>query len=771
MALSTGTLTGSIADLLGDEFDTRRTKIWLTTNVPGDTLIDTAGNQVRLGSGSVTLNSDGSFTATVWLPGADGNPTSWQTYVHVDYPDTGRRDRTRRTFGPFTVSASADLADLVAEQEVPPTYLSAVTAQLDTYVDDAAASASSASTSAAQAQAARDEAEALILEDLGTSDGQVAFLIDTPTSETAQRLTASTALVAGAHVSVKSAPYNATGDGVTDDRAAIQAAITAAATFGAAVFFPQGTYRLRSALSVSGTNIRLFGEGATLSRIVAYGEASAINALIVNNGDIDGFTVSDLGFEGTVVDDVTADPRHSRTTTSNGFGAALVLQGDLDPTGTHTVRDVRLTRVEISKCTGLPALLSGVRGDARIESCRSYLTMDWGFRWCETAIAVNCRAEKSADNGISLSRGCQKVIAVGNVVENAAYWGIWVAGFNVTGTADDHGPTDFTVTGNTIKTVGYGGICADEAPRRGVIAGNHIEDVRWGPTDELSSLRGVGVIVGGFPASDRVTPTAFAEDINIVGNTMVDLVRGGVLLAGCKNVNVSGNLIVRAGSQYESDGTTAIASTDTNNNFGVAVLTGAQSTVTRASILNNRIVDDRSTPYMNYAWYTTGSNSPVVYGNQESGSRQAANLIQDNTTQSHSGVHTYTANAKFTAGATAGANAASGTVAGWDINGAAGSARLNSFNTAGSRRWTVRASGDAESGSNAGSRFQISAYSDAGALIGHMFELTRDSKMGFFGATPVVKPSVGAAATDAATTQTLVNNLRTALINLGLVQS
>lgn len=39
----------------------------------------------------------------------------------------------------------------------------------------------------------------------------------------------------------------------------------------------------------------------------------------------------------------------------------------------------------------------------------------------------------------------------------------------------------------------------------------------------------------------------------------------------------------------------------------------------------------------------------------------------------------------------------------------------------------------------------------------------------FYGATPIVRPSVSAAATDAATTQTLANSLRTALINLGLV--
>ncbi|MGH3029284.1 MAG: hypothetical protein ACRDNE_00680 [Gaiellaceae bacterium] len=46
-----------------------------------------------------------------------------------------------------------------------------------------------------------------------------------------------------------------------------------------------------------------------------------------------------------------------------------------------------------------------------------------------------------------------------------------------------------------------------------------------------------------------------------------------------------------------------------------------------------------------------------------------------------------------------------------------------------------------------------------------------DGEIAFLGAAPVARQSVGAAATDAATTQTLANNLRTALVNLGLCQT
>jgi hypothetical protein len=44
----------------------------------------------------------------------------------------------------------------------------------------------------------------------------------------------------------------------------------------------------------------------------------------------------------------------------------------------------------------------------------------------------------------------------------------------------------------------------------------------------------------------------------------------------------------------------------------------------------------------------------------------------------------------------------------------------------------------------------------------------KGATVGFFGAVPVARPTVPAAATDAATTMTLVNSIRTALVSLGL---
>lgn len=64
--------------------------------------------------------------------------------------------------------------------------------------------------------------------------------------------------------------FGATGDGTTNDTAAIQAAINAAATAGGGqVYLPPGTYRLNSGISWTASNIHLVGAGQGATKILA----------------------------------------------------------------------------------------------------------------------------------------------------------------------------------------------------------------------------------------------------------------------------------------------------------------------------------------------------------------------------------------------------------------------------------------------------------------------------------------------------------------------
>ncbi len=75
--------------------------------------------------------------------------------------------------------------------------------------------------------------------------------------------------IATLYFNVMSAAYGATGDGVTNDVTAIQAAIDAAeAAGGGIVFFPRGTYKINSTLNVKST-VSLLGVGAAGSIITS----------------------------------------------------------------------------------------------------------------------------------------------------------------------------------------------------------------------------------------------------------------------------------------------------------------------------------------------------------------------------------------------------------------------------------------------------------------------------------------------------------------------
>jgi len=56
-----------------------------------------------------------------------------------------------------------------------------------------------------------------------------------------------------------------------------------------------------------------------------------------------------------------------------------------------------------------------------------------------------------------------------------------------------------------------------------------------------------------------------------------------------------------------------------------------------------------------------------------------------------------------------------------------------------------------------------------GRADGVMVGQSASDKLGFYGVTAVVQATIAAAGTDAATTQTLANDLRTKLVALGLV--
>lgn len=131
------TLSGSVRDLIGDTFDPRRTKVWLTANA--DAIVDRTGNTIRLGDYRATVSDTGTFTFpdVIASSSTDINVTNLQYRLHVDYQPKSGGPRKTETFGWWTVTASANVAQLVAEQRLAPSYLSQARTEIQGYVEQA----------------------------------------------------------------------------------------------------------------------------------------------------------------------------------------------------------------------------------------------------------------------------------------------------------------------------------------------------------------------------------------------------------------------------------------------------------------------------------------------------------------------------------------------------------------------------------------------------------------------------------------------------------
>jgi len=101
----------------------------------------------------------------------------------------------------------------------------------------------------------------------------------------------------GSYTSVKDTAYGAVGDGITDDTAAIQAAITA--NPGQVIYLPAGTYLVSSTITVSTSGTKLVGDGQGSTKITRSGDFT--DTFVFTGNDGTGAVITDVGISGLTI--------------------------------------------------------------------------------------------------------------------------------------------------------------------------------------------------------------------------------------------------------------------------------------------------------------------------------------------------------------------------------------------------------------------------------------------------------------------------------------
>lgn len=295
-------------------------------------------------------------------------------------------------------------------------------------------------------------------------------------------------------VDVTAAPYSATGDGSTDDYAAIQAAINALSSSGGTVYFPIGTYIVGTALILR-DYVWLVGAGP--KSIIKVKNSSNIDIFVNTN-----YPSSGGGDYGGIFN-MTLDG-NTANNTNNGSGVLYGVSG---------------FRIENCRILG---------GDGTIPLLRS-------SSYCRI---VNNTIINSATDGITVYDASHGNFIYGNYIENASGYGILVQGLEVDGQAVCLGNivafnrcTNNTFDGITClnggnQTLIYGNYCADN-DGKGI---NIYSELTLNLT---TATRNTNILIAnnicknndsddGIKVWDDGTASIGAQDILVIGNRCFD---------------------------------------------------------------------------------------------------------------------------------------------------------------------------------------------------------------------------------------------------------
>ena len=413
---------------------------------------------------------------------------------------------------------------------------------------------------------------------------------------------------------VKSSPladvkaHGATGDGVTDDTAAIQAALDSGAKD---VFLPEGTYLISTALSLpAGVTIR--GVNSSYSVIKTVTDIEIIRSSNLDSEFFSGAVIRDLMLQSTVAADASSYQIHLRNALLCEIRNVHTLSGLPDTPGSATdVAGIWLEKSIVGGPAGAGSYINRIEGNF-IQN--GGLLIDANVT--DGIITKNFIYGHPVAHAIKFGNGAGNWLVSGNNISSPpSSAGIWISGGSI-----DH----IRIVGNffdgnpTVLDSGYG-VWSDSGAPRIIVANNSfwamgksavraVDPVQWLVTgntfldcnDEDDSYSDVDIVgVNITPARNVVssnsfqqqsaranpgyaiaeTSNPFAPVVNTFANNAISFVTDGYLAAGTS----LGNSSSRSGNKGTTQGDHNIESSSTMQN---KIVLSSRQTLTDAAYID-----------------------------------------------------------------------------------------------------------------------------------------------------------------------------------------
>ena len=404
----------------------------------------------------------------------------------------------------------------------------------------------------------------------------------------------------GEVVSVKDSPFNARGDGATDDTAAIQAAIDAMPATGGAIYVPSGTY-IVTGLKLDGTgrnksNITLHGDGPTSRIRLKEQVAPAVAQNVIETLSGSGFVIRDLAVEGNASRGGAAPPFLYNWRTNNAYKAGEYASVNTSNwTGSPSTFDDPVYRCLADHTSGATITPDIAKWEL--------VTAAGAGDWPNVARPNNLYIDKSFEKycGLYLG-GCTNVL-----VENVEFSDTVYAGLNL-----GSGPLIAAVRGPASSDIRVAGCRFKSANSGGIAGGYHDRVTVTGCTFYVSGNIGYQVDEG-------------ADEVTIAGNTFQGDGTGdsrgtGVLIYLSKGASVTGNTFASlpAGVNGINTNETAISA----NTFKKCIHGIIMNDSLRAAILGNVLLDMEQ-----HSITCSGSRFMTITGNSTYGGYYGIRLL------------------------------------------------------------------------------------------------------------------------------------------------